>query len=74
MLHGNFILFWGEIFIKALEVIGKNIATKKINKITWKNFRSKNDYGKRHKTETSEVAFFLLRPHFNLFSVPYILN
>lgn len=39
-----------------------------------KNFRSQNENGKAHKIETSEIAFLVLRVHFNLFSVPYVLN
>lgn len=52
----------------------KKIAKEKNQqKQAWKNFRTKNEYGKR-QTETSEISLLLLRPHFNLFSVPYILN
>lgn len=63
------------ISIKALKGIGKIVQKKNITgKETNLEKLQKNDYGKRHKTKTSEIACLILRPHFNLFSVPYILN
>lgn len=66
MLHGDFYQST-QRYRKKLQT--ENINRDKLGKILEQRMDMEKD-----KTETSEIALFMLRPHFNLFSVPYTLN
>lgn len=48
------------IFPKAIKSIGKKLRKQKINRN--KLAKTLEEYGKRNKTETSEITLLILRP------------
>lgn len=66
MLHGD--------FYQSTQRYQKKLQTENINRNKLGKFLEQRMNMEKDKTETSEIALFMLRPHFNLFSVAYTLN